>query len=77
MHFFALLCTSLHFFALPNGSASLKCTSNQKCKTKMHFLPPFLEVHTFPHFYALPVVLEVHRIALIYALPDFKNFKYQ
>ena len=39
----------------------------------MHFLSPFLKVHTFPHFDALPGVLEVHRIASIYALPDLRT----
>ena len=78
MHFYALLCTSLHFFALP-------CTPNWECILPMHSQ---LGVHNFFHFYALPepifknpflvlfLVLGVHDFALFYALPDFQNFFY-
>ena len=80
LHFFALpnrsasiKCTSYpHFWKCTSsgsvGSASIKCTSNQKCKYKMHFLPSFLKVHFLwfcwkckykMHF--LPSFLEVHK----------------
>ena len=78
MHFYALLCTSLHSFAL-------LYTPNWECILPMHSQ---MGVHIFFHFYALPepifknlfyhffLVLGVHDFAHFYALPDFQNFFY-
>ena len=66
MHFYALLCTSLHSFALlytPNWECILpmhsQLHSQNQFKKKIFSLFLVLGVHNFPHFYALP---------------DFQNF---